>query len=492
LQRQILLNQEISVDVPGHLGVFGSNSLWLWLDRGALRIGTILAGLVLVRYLGPSNYGIYATAIATGAIANIVTDLGLTRYGARTAAAWPQEIPRILAGSLLITAIFFVLEVIAFCVSLALGQTYAAALTAGLILTNFEGTSSLCAALLTGALRSRAILPASILSVCGTIAITLLAVWQHFSVLTLLSAMAFKSIIILGVRLLPMREWWPASRLFRFDEVVATVHRAWPYFSYALAEIAYSQMPVLCLSLVADRVQVGLFAAAIIIANIFPQWLFAASDALLPIITKFYESGESSRTSIMMQRVTDLFVMITVPIAIALSTLAPVICSLMGQQFTSSAPILRIAAFNCILTAIGTLLGSVYLTAANRIRERRNVFGAGVLATVVLILVLGRIYGGAGAAVAVLAGNLVIDAAYVFLSRDAGLDIAIRPILSACLIGGAAVLVELTARQFMQNSILLTAIALLTYAAGIILISRHTLGAAWGTFLECIHQRSEA
>ena len=67
-----------------------------------------------------------------------------------------------------------------------------------------------------------------------------------------------------------------------------------------------------------------------------------------------------------------------------------------------------------------------------------------------------------------------------------------RPVLSACLVGGVAVFIELMTRQFVQNDILLATIALLAYAVGILLISRETFGAAWGTFLECIHQRSEA
>ena len=30
------------------LGNFGRNTLWLWIDKGALKVGTVLAGLFLV------------------------------------------------------------------------------------------------------------------------------------------------------------------------------------------------------------------------------------------------------------------------------------------------------------------------------------------------------------------------------------------------------------------------------------------------------------
>src|SRR5215469_3302431 len=85
------------------LRIFGANTLWLWLDLGGLRLGTMAAGLFLIRYLGPMNFGLYSTALAAGWLANAAVDLGLTRYAARAIAASPQEGSSILALNLLTT-----------------------------------------------------------------------------------------------------------------------------------------------------------------------------------------------------------------------------------------------------------------------------------------------------------------------------------------------------------------------------------------------------
>ncbi len=474
------------------LKVFGSNSLWLWLDRGALRIGTLLAGLVLIRYLGPAEYGVYVMAIASGAVVNILTDLGLTRYGARTAAAWPEEIPRILTCSLLMTAASFAVELVAFSVALATGHNYFAAIAAGLILTNFEGTATLCAALLTGALRSREILLASSFSVFAIVAIVGIAVWQHFTVLALLSAFAVKSFCVLGLRLLQIRDWLPRSYSQNCFQPRATIRRAWPFFSYTVVEIAFSQLPIFCLGIVAPEKDVGLFAAAMVIANIFPQWLFASSDALLPIVTKLHETGDDEQASAIMQKVTDLFVMITFPVAIALSTLAPAICSLMGGQFRSAAGILRVAAFLCVLTAIGTLLGSVYLVAKNCVEQRRDAFGIWAAITLGSLLIVGKLYGGFGAAVCLVAGNLAIDVAYWRLCHNAGLHLSFRPMLSAAVAGAGAMLVAWMQHPIWHNSLAISALALLTYFITFSFLSRQSMGAAWSTLRECANLRAEA
>src|SRR5215472_17681862 len=93
----------LPADTSAILRIFGRNTLWLWLDLGALRIGTMLAGLFLIRYFGPANFGIYSTALAVGWIANAVIDLGLTRYAAQATAADIHEAGPILSLTLLTT-----------------------------------------------------------------------------------------------------------------------------------------------------------------------------------------------------------------------------------------------------------------------------------------------------------------------------------------------------------------------------------------------------
>lgn len=88
---------ELPAEASAILRIFGRNTLWLWLDLGALRIGTMLAGLFLIRYFGPANFGMYSMALAVGWVANAVIDLGLTRYAARAVAASAAEATPILS-----------------------------------------------------------------------------------------------------------------------------------------------------------------------------------------------------------------------------------------------------------------------------------------------------------------------------------------------------------------------------------------------------------
>src|SRR5271157_3685998 len=145
----------------GHqvMRLFGKNTLWLLLDRAGLKVGAMLAGLVLVAYLGPANLGIYSTAIAIGTLLNALIDLGLTRYAARVVAASPEEAAPILALTLTTTTLATAVELIAVALMYRSGHWYATCLCVGFIFTNLEGTSSLCTGILSADMRSRSVLP---------------------------------------------------------------------------------------------------------------------------------------------------------------------------------------------------------------------------------------------------------------------------------------------------------------------------------------------
>ena len=135
---------ELPRETSGILRILGRNTLWLWIDLGALRLGTMLAGLFLIRYFGPKSFGIYSMALAVGWIANSVIDLGLTRYSARAVAATREEVRPILALSLFTTIAAVIPTIAVLAIASRINQLQVACLAAGFVLCNLEGTSSLC------------------------------------------------------------------------------------------------------------------------------------------------------------------------------------------------------------------------------------------------------------------------------------------------------------------------------------------------------------
>lgn len=417
-----------TLDLPTHghqvMRIFGKNTLWLLLDRAGLKVGAMLAGLVLVGYLGPANLGVYSTALAVGTILNALTDFGITRYAARTVAAYPEEAPKILALSLTTTITASVLELAAILIAFQTGHWYVACICLGLIFTNFEGTSYICTMFQAAELRSRAVLPGSILSTAGVLVTIGLVLKFHWSVLGLLTGLAIKSLIALLFRLWQVRKYWPRSwSYFLPERFLELIRKSWHFFSYTLTQLGYEKVAIISFGLVATHESVGLLSAAIILASVFPSFTYAASDALLPVMTRLFEAGRSNDLLEVRARLLNLLLVLCVPVGIVLAVFAPQICGLLGAKYVASAPVLRITATRSLFSVLDNFLGQSGLTAIARVKERRNAQALGLVVCAVLTIVAGYFWGVMGAAFATLIADAIILLSYIRIYARVGMPI---------------------------------------------------------------------
>jgi PST family polysaccharide transporter len=466
------------------LRIFGQNTFWLWLDLGALRIGSLLAGFFLIRYLGPHDFGLYSTAIAIGFLVNAVSDLGLTRYTARAVAADALEGPPILSLTVMTTAVFAALEVAGLIFTLLTGHLAAAAICAGLLINNFEGTSILCSAMLTAKLRSRQILPGSVLSTVALITVSLLVIFLKLSVTTFLILGIFRSASVLGVRLWQLRDLRPSMSFLSAPRLFRLLRSAWPFFCYNITQVGYSRISIVCFGLVASENMVGLFSAAFVLSDIFPQWSYAMSGALLPLWTRLFESGRKSELLELRESLLDVIMIICVPAVIAMLIFAPQICALLGTRFAASALVLRILAYRILLSVVDGFLGHGFLIAINQVRQRQRAQAWSLVLLGVLTLVLGKSYGPAGAAGALLFSDCFLILQYIVILSRLRLAVSGK-LLFPCLVAGAAMAIAV----FLVGSTFLIAklaLGLVAYAILLLVLSRPRLIGASRTLRHCL------
>src|SRR6266403_722364 len=397
------------------LGIFAKNTFWLWLDLGALRIGSLLAGFFLIRYLGPNDFGVYSTAIAVGFLVNAISDLGLTRYTARAVSADASQAPPILTLSLLTTAGFAVLEVAGLIVAMLTGHRGVAAICAGLVINNFEGTSILCSAMLTAKLRSRQILPGSVVSTVALIVLSALVIILRLSVVTFLILGMFRSLSVLLIRLWQLRDLLPALHLKSTRRLRIVIRSAWPFFCYNITQVSYSRLSIVCFGLVAPESMVGIFSAAFVLSDVVPQWSYAVSGALLPLWTRLFETDRNAELLELRESLLDLIMLLCVPAAIAISIFAPEICALLGSRFASSTLVLRILAYRILLSVVDGFLGHGFLIAINRVRERQRAQTYALVLLGILTLLLGKLWGPTGAACALFIADAVLILQYLWI-----------------------------------------------------------------------------
>jgi O-antigen/teichoic acid export membrane protein len=354
----------------------------------------------------------------------------------------------------------------------------------GFIFTNLDGTASACGGVLSADLRSRAVLPGSVLNALGVVGIIALVVRFRLSVLALLVGLTVKSLIVLLFRLWQLRDFWPSSwNYFAPRAFVRLAKSSWVFFSYSLTQIGYEKVAIISFGLVADPEHVGLFSAALLIASIFPSFTYAASDALLPVMTRLYEAGRIGDLLELRGRLMNLLLHLSVPIGIALAVFAPHVCQLLGNRFVASAMILRITASRSLLSVLDNFLGQAGLTAVARVRERRNAQAMGLVLCATLTIALGALWGALGAAVATLLADLFIVSQYFRVYRHIGLRVEC-PALWSSLIAGCAMAL---ACFVLPNSHWLASAAasLLVYFIVLAAIARGRLTESAATFRQC-------
>lgn len=477
---------DLPVETSAILRIFGRNTLWLWLDLGALRIGTALAGLFLIRYFGPANFGVYSTALAVGWMANALIDLGLTRYAARTVAATPKEVPPILALSLFSTVVSALLTAIALLIALHFGRWQTACLAAGFILCNFEGTASLCSNILTAHLRSRAILPGSLLGASGLIGLTILAIWLHLSVLAMLIALSFKSLLVLTLRLWQLRDHMPEASDWCWRQFTRVTCDALPYFAYNLTQVAYGKVAILCLGFVATQENVGWFAAAFAVSDVIPQWSYSLSGAILPLWTRLFESGRVEEMLNLRRRLMDILLFSCIPIWITLALFAPQVCSLLGGRYVAGAPVLRVLAIRSVLAVLDGFLGHGFLVAVNRVKERQSALARSTLLLIVLSLLFGYFWGAPGVAFALLASDACLILQYLVIAARIRLHID-APSVAPAMCAGAGMVLSAFVLPGGINVIPRIAFTLSAYIGVLLLLSREQLLSAGRTLRACIN-----
>lgn len=478
--------QDLPNGTSAILGLLGRNTLWLWLDRGLLQVGTLLAGLLLVRYLGPTNFGIYSIALSAGTVVGIVMDLGFTRYASRAVAASPEEGSAILASGLFLSALMLVGEVVALLGAAAWRKWYVACLCAGLVAGNLQRIVTLSAAFLTAALRSQAILLGSFIARLGTIAVISLAIWRRLSVTAVLLGVSVISILVVAIRLWQLRSYLTSAGSRAWSQFNRVVTRAWPFFSYSLTQIGYEQLSVVGLGLVASQKEVGWFSSALVIANIFPQWTFASADALLPLTTRLFQSRRIAEMLQLGQRILEFLLIITVPIAVALSVFAPEICLLLGPRFASSALVLRLLSIRLVLSVLTGAVGEGFLIATDRVKERRNAVASAVAVLAVLTLLLGHIWGAPGAAVALVAASTVRLFQYIRICSAMNLRLRWSAGLWSSALGGLAMAITCVHMPKAISWWIRPAPAILVYFAVLAMVGRHRLTDAWRTLGGCV------
>lgn len=404
---------------------------------GALRLLGYLAGsalaagasVVLLRYLGVVDFGRYVTVMSLISIVTGVSDVGLTLVGQREYVLQANDqarrnlVANILGIRLLITP-----------VAVGLGVLFA--ITAGYTRTLVLGTVIVGASVVFGNLALTFTIPLTVELRLGAVTVTEVAKQAFFvagnallvvagaTLLFFFSipvAAALGSALLAGLFVGRRSLSWP-----RFDWSAwrLILREAAPMGAAVIVSALYLRTLVVMSSLLTNAYQTGLFATSYRVLEILAAIPGLMVASAFPIMAKAAFNDEK-RLRYILQRLIEASFLIAVLLIVVMTIAAgPIVRILGGSSYEPAANVLRIQCF----ALFGSFASVIWTTALIAIRRQSALVLINTVALVAVAAFGGAlipIYGARGAAVAAIAGELLL--ALVSLAMLLRAQPALRP-----------------------------------------------------------------
>jgi O-antigen/teichoic acid export membrane protein len=396
---------------------------------GGYALGTLLALIsspLMIRHLGVEDYGRYVTVMSLVTVIAGFTEGGMSTIALREYAARGGADRRAVMRDLLGIRIALTLAGIVAGVAFALAAGYDSVLVAGTAAAGFalllQSLQLLLGASLQGELRFGWITVTELLRQALFVALIVLLVLAQadlglfflaqipaFALTLLLTGWLVRRIMPLRPAFHP-RRWWPLLRVT---------------IAYAIAvalNAAYFRIAVLALSLLSSERQTGYFATAFRVVEVLVAVPALIIGAAFPILARAARD-DRDRLDNAAARLVEVGIIAGVWLALGLFLAArPIITVLAGDQSDPSVALLRIQSLALIATFVIVAAGYVLLS-LQRHRALLVANGVALSTSLGLSAVLVPAYDATGAAVALLAAEVVLAATTL------ALVVRVRPVV---------------------------------------------------------------
>jgi len=332
----------------------------------ALILGLFVISLMM-RYLGPRNYGYYSTAFAFLQVFGIIADFGLylitLQYLGGTDSlkeAEKEKRVRYIMGNIFTLRFFSALFFYGGAFALVFIFPYPMIVKLGVGI--LSGSLFFCtliqvlSAFYQKILRTEKIFVAEVLGKIITLVLMVLFVKYNFSFYSILSVFILGHLANFLWLFFAARKWILLKFRFDFTFWREILIKSWPVGLAIIFNVFYFKADTLILSFYQSPEHVGFYGASYrileVLITIPPLFL----GLILPRLTKAWKDKDMVHLKVLIQKSFDFLVMISLPIVFATLVLGEKIMILIGgQEFSLAGKILKIVIIACGILFVAEL-----------------------------------------------------------------------------------------------------------------------------------------
>lgn len=387
-----------------HLQKIIGNTGWLLGDRiFSMGLG-LLVGVLVARYLGPKQYGIYNFVLAFIVLFEPLCQLGLNSIVTRDLVRHPEEKYEILGTTFTIRLIGSCLSSLAAIVLIRFLRPDAPTIYSFVFLLAIGNIFQACKTIrfwFESQVTSKYLVMSKSIVLLITSGLYLFLVWTQSSLLffIVIAAIAlilensslFLSYYLTGGNILKWR--------FKYTKAKALLAQSWPLIISSFGVIIYLKIDQIMLGELSTDEAVGIYAVASRISEIWYFIPMAIASSVFPSLLKSKETSKQAYKT-KLQQIYDILACAGFLIAFSVSLIAaPLITVLFGAAYQQASVILAIHIWACVFIFMRAIF-SKWLIAEDMFLYSLFTHGLGAITNVILNFFLIPRYSGVGSAIA--------------------------------------------------------------------------------------------
>ena len=449
-----------------------ANMSWLMVSQVLTSIFAFVWTILTARYLGPSDYGVFGTAVSFSNIFGVFATFGIFTYLVRAISTDFENEDKYLNNTLslkIFLAIFYFIivflaafflgwsrYVIGFCLLFAF--EYIIKSFHDVFFSSFQAHEKI---------KYQAITNIIINSL--TLIFIVLVVVTDYGLLGITFAYIFANFIALLYAIYAIRKHIIKPKLtFDFDFYKVLIKAGIPFALTGLFYTIYYSIDIVMITQFASTYDTGLYNSAYKLISVLALFYSIYSAVIFPVMSKLF-TGEKDLLNLSFVKSIKYLSLVTIPIAVFTSFYGYQIIAIYGSEFSGAGGVLQILIWTvCFLFVNGAC--SLVLNASHQEYSVTKIYSIAAVFNVVLNLILIPKYSVYGASVATVLSEILILILELYMIRKIGqlpdrhLVYDILKICAACLVLGIVLYV------LNLNIWVAMAVSIVVYFAAIILL----------------------
>lgn len=393
------------------------NGIWLYILQIFNTVIPLITLPYITRILGPSQYGIFSSALNLVGYFQVIVQYGFNLSGSRKVALAKEKdelceiYSRITLSKLFLCAITFFSMII---ISLFVDINKTQLLCMGILYSMVLGTALQQTWLFQGLQDMKYITVISVISRIISVILTFMLINNSKQVYLYcnLYSLTFLLMGIFSVLIIRFK-YNICLKKIKIFELFAELRDGWYLFTTSAMSKVFSGIGITVLTFTSTDSSVGVYSAIQKIPLIITMIYAPIGQVIYPYVSKYYESsfdGGIKKIKSISKFIIPPFIIISL-IMIFSSKL--IVNILYGFEYSMYSQVLIPLIFWMILSILNNLLGIQILVASGHLKEYSISFRIGVVAILLFNIVLGNLGGMNGIAIAAMLGELTLTIAII-------------------------------------------------------------------------------